>query len=155
MKVGAQIVAVMTVFFIASLALASQPSRARRENVVFGSGRITVLAEKADSPEKRAQGLMYRTALGQTEGMIFHFEESGYQTFWMYNTRIPLTIIFLDDRLVIVDIQDMQPCVQSNPDLCRTYTSRGVARHAIEVNQGFAKKYSIKVGDQATIEKPE
>jgi uncharacterized protein len=142
-------------FFIVSAVLASQPSKTTRQRIVFRPGGVMVLAEKADSPQKRAQGLMNRTSLGQKEGMIFHFEESGYQTFWMYNTRLPLTIIFLNDRLKIVDIQDMQPCAQSNPDLCRTYTSRGAARYAIEVNQGFAEEYGIKIGDQVIIEKAE
>lgn len=145
----------MTVFFLVSVAVASQPSKTTRQRIVFRPGGVTVLAEKADSPEKRAQGLMNRPSLGQKEGMIFHFEESGYQTFWMYNTKIPLTIIFLNDRLKIVDIQDMYPCMQNNPDLCRTYTSRGAARYAIEVNQGFGEKYGLKIGDQAIIEKAE
>jgi uncharacterized protein len=154
-KVSIRTSLAVMLLFIVSVALGSQPSKTAWQRIVFKPGGVTVLAEKADSPQKRSQGLMNRASLGQKEGMIFNFEENGYQTFWMYNTRVPLTIIFLNDRLKIVDIQDMQPCVQSNPDLCRTYTSRGVARYAIEVNQGFAEKHGIKIGDQVIIEKAE
>jgi uncharacterized membrane protein (UPF0127 family) len=111
------------------------------------------VAEKADSAEKRSRGLMYRTSLSEKDAMIFYFDESAYHTFWMYNTRIPLTVIFLDDRLKIVDMKSMSPCLEKNADLCPTYTSRGLARYAIEVNQGFVGKYNIRIGDSVTIGK--
>jgi uncharacterized membrane protein (UPF0127 family) len=143
------------IVFVVSVALASEMPRITKERIVFRPGGVTVLAERADSPDNKARGLMYRTFLGQSEGMIFYFEESGYQTFWMHNTRLPLTIIFLNERLRIVDIQDMQPCLERNADLCKMYTSRSVALYAIEVNQGFARKHGINVGDRVTIEKAE
>jgi uncharacterized membrane protein (UPF0127 family) len=85
--------------------------------------------------------------------MIFYFEEAAYQTFWMYNTKIPLTIIFLDENLRVVDIQDMQPCPEKNPERCETYTSQSPARYALEVNLGFARKHGIRIGEQAIIER--
>ncbi len=94
---------------------------------------------------------MDRFSLGQEEGMIFCFERSGLQSFWMYNTRIPLTIIFLNERLRIVDIQDMAPCLKKNAESCRVYTSRKSAKYAIEVNQGFVSKHGIVLGDCVTM----
>jgi uncharacterized membrane protein (UPF0127 family) len=96
---------------------------------------------------------MGRTSMGELEAMIFSFEESARQTFWMYHTRIPLTVIFLDDGLKIVDIQNMAPCPGEDPGACPVYTSRVNARHAIEVNQGFVEKYRVKFGDYITIRK--
>jgi uncharacterized membrane protein (UPF0127 family) len=138
-----------------TVARASEMPKITKARIVFKPGGVSVLAEKADSPDKKARGLMYRTSLGQKEGMIFYFEESGYQTFWMYNTRLPLTIIFLNDKGRIVDIQDMQPCLERNANLCETYTSRNAAQYAIEVNQGFTKIHGISVGDKVFIEKAE
>jgi uncharacterized membrane protein (UPF0127 family) len=96
---------------------------------------------------------MYRTSLGKREAMLFSFEESARQTFWMYHTRMPLTVIFLDDGLKIVDMQNMAPCPGEDPGACPVYTSRVNARHAIEVNQGFVEKYRIKVGSHVAIGK--
>jgi uncharacterized membrane protein (UPF0127 family) len=148
------LVVALTVLIL-SVARATEMPKITKARIVFKPGGVTVLAEKADSPDKKARGLMFRTSLGQKEGMIFYFEESGYQTFWMYNTRLPLTIIFLNDKGRIVDIQDMQPCLEKNANLCETYTSRTAAQYAIEVNQGFTKTYGITVGDKVVIEKAE
>lgn len=123
-----------------------------KERITFRPPGVSVVAEKADSPEKRQRGLMHRTKLGEKEAMVFYFDETAPQAFWMYNTLIPLTVIFLDDGLKIVDMQNMSPCHERNPALCTVYTSQSPARYAIEVNQGFVGKYAIKLGDHVTIE---
>jgi uncharacterized protein len=135
------------------LLFASGASEIAKERIVFEPSRVSVLAERADSPEKRSRGLMDRASLGEKEAMIFYFDESAYHTFWMYNTRIPLTIVFLNDRFTIVDIKDMVPCPEKNADLCPIYTPQGLARYAIELNRGFAERYGIKVGDRITIKR--
>jgi uncharacterized membrane protein (UPF0127 family) len=135
------------------LLAASGPTKAERDRIIFKSAGVSVLAERADSPAKRSRGLMYRTSLGEKEAMIFYFDESAYHTFWMYNTRIPLTVIFLDEGLKVVDMKNMSPCPEKNSDLCPIYASQGLARYAIEVNQGFVGKYSIKIGDRVAIER--
>ena len=45
-----------------------------------------VKVEIADSPAERAQGLMFRSALGEIGGMLFVFEEESLHGFWMKNT---------------------------------------------------------------------
>lgn len=135
------------------LIAASGTTGATKERIAFEPSGVSVLAERADSAEKRSRGLMYRASLGEKEGMIFYFDEADYHAFWMFNTRIPLTVIFLNDGLRIVDIRDMVPCREKNPDLCPIYASRGLARYALEVNRGFTERYGVKVGDHVTIEK--
>ncbi len=144
-------VTLLLLFF--PLTAAPGTRKAVRERITFKPAEVTVLAERADSPEKRSQGLMFRTSLGEKDGMIFYFDETAFQTFWMYNTRIPLTVIFLDDALKVVDVIKMSPCHEKNANLCPTYTSQSPARYAIEVNQGFVAKYNINVGDRVTIER--
>ena len=114
---------------------------------------VSVAAEMAETPAERSEGLMYRTSMGELKAMMFSFAESTRLTFWMYHTRIPLTIIFLDDGLKIVDMQNMAPCPGEDPDACPVYASRMNARYAIEVNQGFVEKYRINLGDHITMKK--
>jgi uncharacterized membrane protein (UPF0127 family) len=142
----------MALFFF-STALAAAPARSAKRKITFMPSGVSVLAEEADTPAERSKGLMYRTSMGELEAMMFSFEGSGRQTFWMYHTLIPLTVIFLDEAYRIVDMQNMAPCPGENPGACLLYTSRVNARHAIEVNQGFPEKYHIKFGDYITIEK--
>ncbi|MCT8160784.1 DUF192 domain-containing protein [Pseudoruegeria sp. SHC-113] len=58
----------------------------------FGTGRFTV--EVVDTPESRAQGLMFRESMASGAGMLFVYEKPQSVAFWMKNTLIPLDMIF-------------------------------------------------------------
>jgi uncharacterized protein len=111
--------------------------------VIFGSD--TVRAEVAATPREREQGLMGRTELPEGTGMIFVFDDQATRSFWMRNTVIPLDIAFLDQRQVVVDIQQMEP-------LDEEFTqSRAPAMFALEVPQGWFAAQGIEPGAQARI----
>ncbi len=123
------------------------------QEVTFLPVGVAIRAEVADTELTRQKGLMYRTSIGEKEGMIFYFDQPGHHAFYMYNTRIPLSAIFVDEGLRIVDIQDMAPCVDENPAKCPIYPPRAACKYVIEVNQEFVRKYEIKVGDYVQIQK--
>ncbi|RYG57788.1 MAG: DUF192 domain-containing protein, partial [Alphaproteobacteria bacterium] len=54
------------------------------------NGDHTFSIEIVDTPESRAQGLMYRQELADDAGMLFDFFEDRDVSFWMRNTFIPL-----------------------------------------------------------------
>jgi uncharacterized protein len=103
----------------------------------------------ANTPDRRAQGLMEVTDLPADAGMIFLFPESTTGGFWMRNTRIPLSIAFFTDEGALVDVLDMEPCTA---DPCEVYRPRGAYRYAIEVNQGWFARNGIGAG--ATLRLP-
>ncbi|TVP76837.1 MAG: DUF192 domain-containing protein [Gemmatimonadales bacterium] len=108
-------------------------------------GPDTVLAEVADTPELREEGLMFRTELPDGEGMFFIFEQEETLSFWMRNTFIPLDIAFLDETMEIVDIQALEPEDEEMTE------SNAPARFALEVRQGWFQEQGIEVGDQVRI----
>jgi uncharacterized membrane protein (UPF0127 family) len=59
-------------------------------------GQVELLVELADTPEERTQGLMFRTDLPASSGMLFVYDEPGNPTFWMKSTLIPLDMLFFD-----------------------------------------------------------
>jgi uncharacterized membrane protein (UPF0127 family) len=139
------------------LSLASWSQGSDGENVIrrviFLPVNAALRAEVADTDAARAKGLMHRAHLGKNEGMIFYFDAPGYHAFYMYNTRIPLSVIFLNENLRIVDIKDMAPCKEQDPSDCPVYRPRAACKYAIEVNQEFIRKHRIKRGDLIRIEK--
>ena len=97
-----------------------------------GAHRSCVLT--ADTPEQRQQGLMHQDDLDRYDGMIFRFEQEQELTFWMRNTRIPLSIAFFSASGGFVSWADMEPCGDSAD--CPRYTSGGPAMFALEVQKG-------------------
>ena len=55
------------------------------------------------------QGLMYRRILPENRGMLFVFPETARHAMWMMNTYLPLSVAFLDEHGVIINIEDMKP----------------------------------------------
>ncbi|MBN1336575.1 MAG: DUF192 domain-containing protein [Deltaproteobacteria bacterium] len=99
-----------------------------------------VRAEVADTPELRARGLMYRDAIGPDEGMLFVYPASEALSFWMENTRIPLTIAFVSASGEIVRLRDLAP-------FDRTSVSSGApALYALEMNRGWFDANGVGVG---------
>ena len=72
-------------------------------------GGHTAQVELALTHEERSKGLMFRESLDEDSGMLFVFDRSGFYSFWMRNTFIPLSIAFIDARGIIVNIEEMVP----------------------------------------------
>jgi len=116
-----------------------------KEKISINVAGQVFLVEVADDPQERQKGLMNRETLNRGEGMLFVFPESKPQNFWMKNTLIPLSIAYIDDEGIIIDILPMEPLDLS------PVSSSGPARYALEVNQGEFAYHRIKVGDKVDI----
>ncbi|MEN2982247.1 MAG: DUF192 domain-containing protein [Thermus sp.] len=111
--------------------------------VVQGEKRYPLRVEVADTPERQAQGLMFRKALGEEEGMVFLFPSPTAGGFWMKNTLIPLSIAFFDRQGTILRILDMEPC---RADPCPVYYPGVVYQGALEVNRGWFQRRGLTPG---------
>ncbi|MBF8223131.1 DUF192 domain-containing protein [Halomonas sp. 328] len=112
-----------------------------------GPRRLEV--ELAETPAQRRRGLMERDHLEAESGMLFLYDglqppESG---FWMYRTRIPLDIAFIDAAGRIAAIHTMTPCHSDDPGQCRAYPAGVAYRAALEVNAGYFADRDIGIGD--------
>lgn len=97
--------------------------------------------EIAETPEARVQGLMGRLLGDHMAGMLFLFERSEPQAFWMRNTPTSLDIIFVDDRALILNI-----AAYTTPMSDQIYASAGAAQYVVEARAGFADRFGIRPG---------
>ena len=97
-------------------------------------------AEVAHTDPARAQGLLHRRMLPENRGMLFVFTATAHHAMWMMNTYIPLSVAFIDERGVIINIEDMKPHTQD------THPAAKPAKYALEMNQGWFGKRGIKPG---------
>jgi uncharacterized membrane protein (UPF0127 family) len=90
----------------------------------------------ADTSAKQQRGLMDVDSLGGYDGMIFRFASPITEAFYMYRTRLPLSIAFLSSDGAFVSATDMAPCTAKNGNDCPLYTAAGPYLNALEVVQG-------------------
>jgi len=108
--------------------------------VELGAGLYRIHAELADRDESRTIGLMQRTSLAPSSGMLFLFDASAEHCMWMKNTLLPLSVAFVDEHGTIVNIEDMQPQTEDSHCAARP------ARFALEMAQGWFARRGIRAG---------
>jgi uncharacterized protein len=109
--------------------------------------------ELARDTAQRTMGLMERRHLAENAGMLFVYDstQGADAAFWMYRTRIPLDIAYLDSTGVIRSILGMVPCSATLIQGCPSYPPGVPYRYALEMNAGFFARKSIVAGDRLVV----
>lgn len=105
-----------------------------------------ILAEVADTAEKRKTGLMNRDDLEDGSGMLFIFNDDTVPNFWMKNTLIPLDMIFISADKTINHIEKNVPPCPPETD-CPNYSSPYTTQYVLEVPGGYCERKNFKNGD--------
>lgn len=101
--------------------------------------------ELAESPEEQARGLMFRTDLGDDEGMLFPSNPPAPRSFWMKNTPLSLDIIFIGMDGRILNIAD-----HTEPYSFESVRSDGIASAVLELRAGRSAELGIGPGDKVS-----
>jgi uncharacterized membrane protein (UPF0127 family) len=99
--------------------------------------------EVVTTPETRAQGLMFRSAMAPNAGMLFLYPGEQPVSFWMKNTLIPLDMLFLKADGSIARIAHNAAPHDETP-----IESGAAVKAVLEVNGGTARALGIKEGDR-------
>lgn len=100
-----------------------------------------IRAEIANTGQDRQRGLMFREKLAENGGMIFLYPHAEVSAMWMKNTRIALSVAFIDASGRILNITEMEPFSEE------AHASSGAASYALEMNRGWFGKQGIHAGD--------
>jgi uncharacterized membrane protein (UPF0127 family) len=101
----------------------------KQENIQVGNQIFHVWV--AQTPKEQTRGLMFVKRLPKNDGMLFVWDHYVMEPFWMKNTLIPLTILFIKDGRVIKQM-NMKPC---RAILCPVYNPNTEYNMALEINQ--------------------
>jgi len=130
-------------------ATAAQAAEAIDAIIYTTRGEVPLKLELAVTPETRIQGLMNRDSLAPYDGMLFVFPTAHDYAFWMKDTRIPLDMLFIDDKHTIVHVEsDVAPYTKAE----RAAGQEIVA--VIELDGGRAGRESILKGDRVRYDLP-
>ena len=117
-------------------------------------GGTIILAELADTPQKRAEGLMYREHLGPDRGMLFTFSQAQAWVFWMKNTKIPLDLIWMNEKKQIVHMEQRVPICTRTDDSCPQYRPNEDALYVLELAAGRAESLKLQRGSKLQFKIP-
>ncbi|NIA23954.1 MAG: DUF192 domain-containing protein [Gammaproteobacteria bacterium] len=106
----------------------------------FGTRQISLdgtplIVAVASTPDERIKGLSGVSDLGGIDGMLFIFDGSSTEKFWMKDTLIDLDIAFFDTLGRLITVTTMPVCTE---DPCPTYGSAGPYRWVLEAPAGHA-----------------
>ena len=110
-------------------------------------GPEVVSAELAMNQVQIATGMMFRTEMGENEGMLFVFSKPHRTAFYMKNTKIPLNIAYIDSEGTILELHELQ-ALDENPVEAATEKVQFV----LEMNKGWFQRHNVAVGSIITCE---
>lgn len=123
-------------------------------SLVFHGGVIQIAL--AETRAERLTGLSRQRVLGESEGLLFVFNESAEHGIWMRDMNFPIDIIWLDTNLSVVDIKEnATPESYRSFDDAEVFTPRLPARYVLEVRAGFVDAQNIIIGDIFSLTKGE
>lgn len=120
-----------------------------KKKVTLGSK--TFVVEVAETPDQHERGLMFRSQMGEDEGMLFIFKNEETRFFWMKNTLIDLSIGYFDKSLTLIDVKEMKSGKGVPDSALPSYASAQPAKYALEMNKGWFDKNKIKMGSKLKI----
>jgi len=118
----------------------------QEEQVRLPDGAV-ITCEVTVTPQQHARGLMFREHLPPDRGMLFVFPDFQERPFWMYQTLIPLDIIWMDAGRTIVHIEEnIPPCPPEKGRNCPSYGEGVYAKYVLELAAGQAAKHGLAIG---------
>ena len=115
-------------------------------DVVLPRGQVIRVETMIDTKDM-LRGLMFRKSLAPDHGMLFIHTRPGNYPYWMYETYIPLDMIWMDaTRHVVEIVPDAPPC-KTNASRCPHFGGNYLAQYVLELGGGMAAKYGVRIGD--------
>lgn len=106
-------------------------------------GDVILSVEVANTPDRRAVGLMDRDALPLQGGMLFDYGRPTMARMWMRRTRIPLDMLFIDEAGVVRHLYPM-----AHPFDETVIAAPVPVRWVLEIAGGRAAALGLSVGDR-------
>jgi uncharacterized membrane protein (UPF0127 family) len=120
-----------------------------------GTDSAHVVAEVAESRAQQEAGLADRASVEAGTGMLFLFDppRPADEGFWMWRTRVPLDVAFIDGSGVVIAISEMEPCRAASSDDCPGYFADAPYVAALETPRGWLRRNGIGVGASVRVER--
>jgi uncharacterized membrane protein (UPF0127 family) len=140
------LVLIYPVLFLAGCGSKTSPMEDLLTREVTLPGGHIIRAETAVDTRDMMRGLMFRDSLAPDHGMLFVHPVSGNYGYWMYQTNIPLDMIWMDQNHRIVELVENAPPCKTAASKCPHFGGHQPARFVLELNGGSIRKFGIRKG---------
>ena len=114
---------------------------------ILVDGKVSIQVEVVTTPSEKAKGLGNRFSLPEGMGMLFQYNRSGINTFWMKGMHFPIDIVWINQGTVVHIERKVPPPRRGTTDRSLPVYGRGVkADMVLEVPAGYTIKKAINVG---------
>ncbi|HXV45346.1 MAG TPA: DUF192 domain-containing protein [Nitrososphaera sp.] len=118
------------------------PSNSSYRQVNVSVNGVKLVADIADTNDKRTKGLSVKDSLNETEAMLFVFSTEREHSFWMKGMKFPIDIIWIDEDKEVVHVEhSLEPCIPD--EFCQPYRPDDDSLYVLETVAGFAQKYNV------------
>ena len=93
------------------------------------------------------RGMQFRNSIAPDHGMLYAHRIPGKYGYWMFQTLIPLDMIWMDSKHTVVEIIENAPPCKTAASQCPHYGGNQVAQYVLQLGGGMVKHYGLKVGD--------
>lgn len=104
-------------------------------------GSQEMIAELALTHDQQETGMMFRTKMGENEGMLFPLPYTQRAQFWMKNCPLPLSAAYIDPEGVIQEIHELHAF-----DTNSVFAATDNIRFVLETPQGWFQRHRIGTG---------
>ncbi|MST04099.1 MAG: DUF192 domain-containing protein [Candidatus Pacebacteria bacterium] len=110
-------------------------------------GGKTFFIDIAETNRDRSSGLSGRKSISSNQGMLFVFDKSDKQIFWMKGMLFPIDFIWIKDNKIIDITKNAMP-ITSIPKI---YMPNFPVNMVLEIASGGIENHGLKVGDKLEI----
>src|SRR5579864_1045083 len=115
-------------------------------DITLPGGRV-IKTEFVYDTASALRGMQFRSSIAPDHGMLYAHRTPGKYGYWMFQTLIPLDMIWMDPKHNVVEIVESAPPCKTPATQCPHYGGSEVAQYVLQLGAGMARKYSLKVGD--------
>jgi uncharacterized protein len=126
------------------------PWKTETSEMNVGDQHLTV--EVADTNPLRTRGLSYRNGLAPATGMLFVFGEPRPVSFWMYEMRFCLDIIWIENDQIVGAAESVCPVADRHSTDIPTYSSPSAVSYVLEVPAGWMDEHGFDIGTPVEID---
>lgn len=119
----------------------------RGQDQITSENSVSLNVELANNQKSTQLGLSFRDEIG-SDGLLFIFPQSSKRTFWMYEMKFDLDMVWINgDRVVGFSKNVKKPALGASNQDIETAAINSFSDKVLELNSGDIDRYKIEVGD--------